>query len=666
MLRDELERAETSVWLGWGRKPSGLRAEREANSNGGDAIFLEDGFIRSMRPGTKFPPLSLVVDRLGIYYDSTRPSTLEQLLESSEDLLDGIAGNVARAKAIIVSDGISKYNSAPPLRDGLIRDDDAERVLVVDQTAGDLSIALGQASAVTFRDMLTAARAENPEATIYVKTHPVTASGEKGGHFSPGDADARTVLLTEPIAPYDLLAKMDRVYVVTSTLGFEALLAGKKVSCFGLPWYAGWGATDDRVRTDRRTRRRTTDELFAAAYFHYARYLDPETHEEGTIFDVLDWITRQRSVAARLHGDDFEGRVIGVGFRRWKQGNLRPLLGLGKHRTSFVRDAAAAAKLEPRRDDVLLWWGTQAPAELQDLAEHSGASLMRIEDGFIRSVGLGSDLIPPLSIVVDRRGLYFDPREPSDLEILLSSASFSPEELAEAERLREAIADKGITKYNTERLSRPDWACEGREVVLVPGQVEDDASIRYGCTTIYRNVDLLRAARAAHPDALLVYKPHPDVVAKNRIGRITSREAEALADVIETDLSIPACIEASDVVHTMTSLSGFDALVRGKRVVTYGQPFYAGWGLTDDKAIGGQALARRTRQLTITELVAGVLIRYPIYWDPDLRGYTTCGATITRIERTKTRMQADGSFDKLGSGYLRRQFRKLRILIRNF
>jgi len=90
---------------------------------------------------------------------------------------------------------------------------------------------------------------------------------------------------------------------VTSTMGFEALLAGKPVSVFGLPWYAGWGATDDRQVCARRTRKRTVDELFAAAYFHYTRYLDPVTHQRGTIFDVIEWLVRQRETDSRFAGE---------------------------------------------------------------------------------------------------------------------------------------------------------------------------------------------------------------------------------------------------------------------------------------------------------------------------------------------------------------------------
>jgi capsular polysaccharide export protein len=59
----------------------------------------------------------------------------------------------------------------------------------------------------------------------------------------------------------------------------------------------------------------------------------------------------------------------------------------------------------------------------------------------------------------------------------------------------------------------------------------------------------------------------------------------------------------------LTSLIGFEALLRGTQVVCWGQPFYAGWGLTQDR----HPHARRTRRLALDELVAGALLRYPVY-----------------------------------------------------
>jgi capsular polysaccharide export protein len=644
--------------VGWGCKPSALKAEAIAKGLAAPFLRLEDGFLRSYGTGEHFPPLSVVLDSEGIYYDSTRPSALESMLQSGQDLLAPLGADLARARALLLQHQLSKYNHAPPLDPAVLRPGDSKRILVIDQTFGDLSVALGGAGADTFAAMLASARAEHPGATIYVKTHPEVTAGRKGGYLTATQDDDDTVVLRSAIQPLSLLEHMDQVYVVTSTMGFEALLAGKHVSVFGLPWYAGWGASDDRQQCARRTRRRSVDELFAAGYFHYTRYLDPVSGRRGTIFDVIDWLVRQRAMAARQ-----QGRLICVGYRRWKAANLGPMLSLAPASVHFVAHAGKAAALAPDARDQLVYWGTKAPAGLAELAQSCGAPLVRMEDGFVRSVGLGSDLIRPLSLVLDRAGIYFDPTVPSGLEHILATADFSAGELDMARRVRSFIVRHDITKYNLEPRAPLDWPSGARTVVLVPGQVEDDASIRYGCTDVNTNLALLQRARAAHPDGFIVYKPHPDVVSGNRVGTLALAAAAPHADLVEADHSIVSCIAACDVVHTMTSLTGFDALLRGKRVVVYGQPFYAGWGLTDD-VVAGAALARRERRLSLDELVAGVLLRYPLYWDWDLHGYTSCEAVLQALLSQRTALENSGGLEKLRVGYLRRQWRKVALLVR--
>ena len=653
-------------WLGWGAKASARRASWYAKLSGGQAIRLEDGFLRSYGTGEYFPPLSLVVDDQGIYYDSTCPSALEALLNSSVDILDGIAADVKRAKSLILKHRLSKYNHAPDWDKAEYASTSSapagvESVLVIDQTAGDMSVSLGGANADTFAAMLEAAYIENPDATIYVKTHPEVTSGRKGGYLTHVQNDARTLVLRQAINPLSLIEQMDKVYVVTSTMGFEAVLAGKPVSVFGLPWYAAWGVTDDRQVCARRTRKRTVDELFAAAYFHYARYLNPVTHQRGTIFDVIDWLVQQRAISTK-----YAGRMIAVSFRRWKAANIKPLLSLNQKQVVFVSNAAAAKALMLRVEDCLVYWGREAPADLLALSIKCGAALLRMEDGFVRSVGLGSDLIRPLSLVLDKAGIYFDPTQPSGLEDILNTEQFSTTDLARATHVQVFIVEHGITKYNIEPRTKAVWDSKGKKVVLVPGQVEDDASIIYGCTEVKTNLELLQAARLVEPDAFIVYKPHPDVMSGNRAGKLALTEAKTFADYIEEHLSVVSCIEACDVVHTMTSLTGFDALLRGKRVVVYGQPFYAGWGLTEDVLKTGVAFERRQRSLTLDELVAGTLLRYPIYWDWDLKGYTTCEAVLHRIVETRDALEVIGGLEKLRLGYIRRLWRKLGILFSNW
>jgi len=645
---------EGAAVLAWGRKPSARRAERWAARHGLPVVYVEDGFLRSLGPGRCFPPLSLLVDREGVHYDATAPSGLERLIGSDTDLLGGVEGLVREALDLVRRDGLGKYNHAPDLLEERLDRTGRPRVLVVDQTAGDLSIRYGRASAHTFRAMLEAARRENPDAVIYVKTHPEAAAGAKRAHLVGLSGTDRLVLLREPLHGPSLVRKMDRVYVVSSQLGFEALVAGKPVTCFGLPWYAGWGLTDDRQGCERRGRRRSLEELFAAAFVHAACWLDPETGLGGTVLDAARWLARQRRVLRAM-----PRRWIAVGFPGWRAANLGPILSPVPGRVHFVRSAREAERLAPGPGDALLQWGAREPEGVAALAEASGARHVRMEDGFVRSVGLGSDLLPPRSVVLDGRGIYFDAGRESDLEHLLNTHRFTPEELARARRVREFICRYRITKYNLEPLDEPDWATEGRKVVLVPGQVEDDASIRHGCVEVRTNLALVEAARAEHPDAFLVYKPHPDVVAGNRRGG-AMRRIRALVDHVETEVSLVRCVEACDVVHTMTSLSGFDALLRGKRVVVYGRPFYAGWGLTDDRV----AVPRRQRRLSLDELVAGALLLYPLYWDPVLRGYASCEAVLRALVAERARLQASLCLERLWRGRIRRIGRRLGAVIR--
>jgi len=364
-------------------------------------------------------------------------------------------------------------------------------------------------------------------------------------------------------------------------------------------------------------------------------------------------------------------RVIVIGFRRWRAWNLGPVLRAETAPVTFVRDVAAARALRPGPQDRILVWGAGAPVGLDDLIATSGARLVRIEDGFIRSVGLGSDLIPPRSLVFDGCGIYFDATRASGLENLLATGTFDAALCARAAALRAMIVARGLTKYNVEDPDPPTWDAGGRPVLLVPGQVETDASIALGTQdpggrTVRTNHALLAAARTARPDAFVVYKPHPDVMSGNRRGRLAAHAAMQVADHVETRASIIACLAQADEVHTMTSLCGFDALLRGIAVVTYGAPFYAGWGLTDDRATNHPAWARRGRRLTLDQLTAATLLVYPRYWDPDARAFVTAEDAIEAIASERDRLRAGPAPDRLLRGFWRRQGRKARVLARAF
>ena len=295
--------------------------------------------------------------------------------------------------------------------------------------------------------------------------------------------------------------------------------------------------------------------------------------------------------------------------------------GLSPRKLSLARRFLPDCEVRALRDvsslapgEVLALWGAAAvPAGV--MVEQP---VWRLEDGFLRSVGLGADLVTPLSWVVDRSGgIYFDPATRSGLEQLLDEAPFDAALAARAAALRAAIVGAGLSKYNVGSIGwqRPADLSLGRAVVLVPGQVESDASIARGCTTVRTNLALLQAVRADRPDAWLVYKPHPDVLAGLRSGSAADADLRACCDEIVTDASIASLLGAVDEVHVMTSLAGFEALLRDKPVTTYGMPFYAGWGLTRDLGMTPAVAARRQRRRSLDELVALTLIEYPRYAD---------------------------------------------------
>ena len=233
---------------------------------------------------------------------------------------------------------------------------------------------------------------------------------------------------------------------------------------------------------------------------------------------------------------------------------------------------------------------------------------VRVEDGFLRSQGLGADLIPPLSLVLDDLGIYYDPSRPSRLEHWISErVTLRGDQHGRAERLIQSLNTQGVTKYNL-KGNAPDLP-EGHRI-LVPGQVEDDASIVKGAGDIRTNLELLRAVRDANPDAVVIYKPHPDVESGLRVGKA---DASDLADVVVERASAAAMLGAVDAVWTITSGMGFEALLRGLPVTTYGAPFYAGWGLTTDL---GQVPERRQARPDLAGLVHATLIDYARYHDP--------------------------------------------------
>lgn len=652
-LTHNLQQAD--VIIGWGNRPTTKKACQMAAQKGVPFIALEDGFLRSLGLGDE-PPLSLCVDDLGIYYDIATPSCLEQYILSREKISQEDQQQARHAIDLIIQNKLSKYNLAPSFRlpetQFGVSQNNQPKVLVIDQTVGDVSIAGAKSDENTFTQMFQAACEENPNAQIIVKTHPDVFTGKRQGYLTEIAQKQGVMLLYDNANPIDLLQQVDKVYCVCSHMGFEALMCGKSVTVFGAAWYAGWGLTDDRhpeiaqLQSTKRRTDRTLLQLFAAAYFDYCRYVNTNG-VRCSLFDIINYLIQIKNLHTLLRGE-----VYCVGFSLWKKAAAVPYFRLPECRVHFVSSIHKIKDLS-KKPKIVVWGIKNKAAEQFAAANH--LPLLRMEDGFLRSVGLGSNLVAPLSLVFDDAGIYFDPNRPSRLENILQNYQFNNKNQQDTQVLIELLQKNKISKYNIQGAEIAPNAA-GKRVLLVPGQVEDDMSVQLGSPNIRTNLDLLKTVRKHNANAYIIYKPHPDVLSGNRVGHIPPDECHKYADEMAANADVFACIEAADEVHTMTSLTGFEALIRGKTVHCYGLPFYAGWGLTVDEV----ACERRNRCLELWQLVWATLIAYPAYIHPHTHRFITAETAALCLLAQK---QNTGG-GKIHCNFFSRNFGKIKQLFK--
>lgn len=593
--------------LGWGQKMSGRRALALKTQAEQGCLIVEDGFLRSsQRQGAS---CSLVIDRDGIFYDPKSPSRLFTLIPEPLD-----AVQIDRARAIMQSwrdASVSKYNDSPEFTEALPE----KYVLLIDQVANDLSVKKASQGTPDFQRMLKAALDENPDCQVIIKAHPDSAKDPSKSHFSwnLGADNPRITVIRDRCHISKLLQDAKMVYVVSSQVGFEALIWNVPVRCFGAPFYAGWGLTQDSSAMSSPERPSATlEQLIFATLVKYTRYWNPISQTECEVEDVIRLLGANRKFYERP-----QIRTYALGFSRWKRGFIRDFLG--NEDVRFVKEWADI----PQGGNVVVWGARAIPETREDL------KVRRIEDGFIRSSGLGADLVKPQSLVIDDVGIYFDATRPSGLEAIISNSDYTADDLALARAIRTDLIESRVNKYN---LGGTNWTrpVTDKRVLLVVGQVEGDASIRYGSPNIKTNLDLLKCVRQNNPDAFLVYKPHPDVVAGLRASdSTTDLDSENICDEIVVDTDPVTMIDAVDEIHTITSLLGFEALIRAKPVVCYGQPFYSGWGLTTDVVHN----PNRSRTVTIDELVHSVIVTYPRYYSSKAKMFIPADFAIQEMTK---------------------------------
>lgn len=650
---------EVQAVAGWGHKATARKARALSARLNVPYIALEDGFIRSYDLGVNNAPMfSMSVDSIGCYYDARQKSSIEHYLEHQ----DWFDASYARKSLDLIKQicklEISKYNRGIRATDKIFKagkDSGRKKLLIIDQTLNDASLTLGLAMDDLAKNMAYIINKDFCDHDIYIKVHPDVLEGKKQGVIDIQELKQKVTGLEVIDTNYNaisLLKLFDTVFAVTSQMGFEALLLNKKVYCFGTPFYAGYGLTHDltdNVAIQRRSHIKNVsiELLFAASYLKLCRYINPITKKQCSIDEVINLIALQKE-----KGQMYTKNFVLLHPTAWKRELVEHYLK-DSTKIYYTDKADDALSLCTEHNATLVQWASRADESIKLRAQKQGIATLFIEDGFVRSKGLGSTYEKPMSLVLDTHGIYYDPMSGSQLDTILNNINQRDDYedlIKRAELLIDYLNKNNITKYNVGTsfdidafLSDIKKRAGGREIILLPGQVETDASVKKAGGDIQDNLTLLQRVREHNKDAFIIYKPHPDVMALTRKGSRSGDKIDTLCDMIVSDFNIAFLYNIADKVCVLSSQSGFEALLRGCSVEVYGRPFYSGWGLTHDMCDNKARYAR----LNIKELVAGVLILYPTYFDWHTKLYANVEDICTVLSQDNAPRLKDSALVKV-------------------
>lgn len=299
-----------------------------------------------------------------------------------------------------------------------------------------------------------------------------------------------------------------------------------------------------------------------------------------------------------------------LGAMHWLRDDLpwvKDYLGLDEIRTCFTPGIAG----------TMAWGGRIGSKITKAIATARLLPHWRLEDGFLRSVGLGKSGSLPLSIVADDLGLSTDASVASRLERLIIGADDADAGLGAS--VREAIVNHGLSKYNHLPHDEPTFAGNGKRRVLLVDQVRGDVSVPRSLGSEKSFETMLNDALSS--GAHCIVRTHPDVIAGYRRGYLTEMAAGRPGVTLSAEpVSAAAILKVVDEVWTVASQFGFDALLRGVPVRCYAAPFYSGWGLTEDRmSEKARRIVARRRTVTrsVDHLAAAAFVHYPIYRNPE-------------------------------------------------
>lgn len=622
---NKVEKYKNKVFMVWGYKDR-KRIKRYSKNKNIPFFRVEDGFIRSVQLGaSKSIPISLCIDSEVLYYDASESSDLERILSSYDFKQDTELIKLAKESMESLKIlNISKYNNVSNKDiESIYGKKEKKRILVIGQVEDDESIKRGCLNKITNNELVILARMENPEAEIFYKPHPDVLFGKRKMYSNPQDVMSIAKVIVEPLSLADALQTIDHVYTITSLSGFEALIRGIHVTTLGAPFYSGWGLTDDRQFINRRGRKLTIEEVFAAAYILYPKYFHPITKREIDIKETIKIISFMRDFEEKKNEPDqisnIDGESINVEIDNTaKIGVLSKGIWAIPNLDSFFKgDLVFNPKSNMDKLSYIAGWGRKPTAKKAiKMALENNLTYLALEDGFIRSIDLGVNGAPTYSICLDNVGIYYDATKPSRLENILNSSGWERESLLQdATKAIELIRNNYLSKYNHAPMANENSIKkkENEDRILVVDQTLGDMSISLGLASKEVFIEMYKQARLENPVAHIYIKTHPDVISGKKQGNLSSIDIDNNTTFIYDDCNPISLLNLMDKVYVVTSQLGFEALLLEKEVHCFGMPFYAGWGITIDR----KKLERRVRDRTLTEVFAAAYLLYTRYINPN-------------------------------------------------
>lgn len=581
-----------------------------------DILYLEDSPIATMhdKNGKKLQ-IGYYYSKMGWYYQSNN-NIIESIIKNSNQITDSDIEYVQRCIEKIKNNKITKYNTFHTEKP-FSRQENVAPIVVIDQNIDDFAITRNNNCAADFILMYKEALKKGNGRKIYLKS-------SKNGYLKQFAHSSEVALIDFNVNIHDVLENVEDVYVVCSHVGFEALMHKKNVHCFGYSYYSGFGLTINYKTQNIYPL--SLEKIFYALYIQLSTYIINDIVKLDIVLEII-------AINKKLFYEERDKRFFIVSTHFWHR--LKFYRFLYSRKLIYISNIKALQTHNLNSNDVVLTWSI-GKKQYTNFCQEQNIPLFRMEDGFIRSVGLGSHFVQGHSFCIDKTNIYFNARRSNDLENELNNTEVLPTEIEQACNLIKIINKNQITKYNLpfdqkmpkeEIFMMQQIQKSTKRKILIIGQVANDKSVLHGCL-IHSNIyDLLKQTRIKNPDKIIIFKNHPDCVLSFRAGKIQHKNLANYTDYVLEQITIDQVIDIVDEIHTFTSLSGMEGLIRGKEVYCYGSPFYSNWGLTHDVT----EISRRLRKRTLEELVYLSYIKYPRYYDHQLNIFVTVFDVIKTI-----------------------------------